>query len=161
MTPLIAELHNAHKERLARFARAAITEKPCEIVVRKPEPVQEPEAVLAKPCWFSIVEEIHGFDSSDLNLSSIPDIQRAVCKYFGLTKRELLSRRRDHEIMIPRQIAIYLSKTLTLRTLPEIGRIFGGFDHTTILHNVRITEKRMRANWVLAFDIAHIEGMLS
>jgi hypothetical protein len=160
MTPLVAEYHNAHKERLARFARAAVIEhKPVE---RKPEPViveastEEPEASAKPAPWFSIVEV-----SEVVEPLSIESIRRATCRYFGITKLEFMSRRRTLKIMRPRQIAIYLCKVHTPRSLPEIGRHFGGFDHTTILHNARITEKRMREDWCLAFDIAHIEGMLA
>lgn len=68
------------------------------------------------------------------------DIQRAVARKFGLTKAELLSERRDRMIVRPRQIAMYLCKRMTTRSLPEIGRRFGGMDHTTVIHAVRKIE---------------------
>lgn len=68
------------------------------------------------------------------------DIQRAVARKFGLTKAELLSERRDRMIVRPRQIAMYLCKRMTKRSLPEIGRRFGGMDHTTVIHAVRKIE---------------------
>lgn len=70
----------------------------------------------------------------------IEDIQRIVSKHFNVSKQDLLSARRTRTIVKPRQIAMYLSKTMTPRSLPEIGRRFGGRDHTTVLHAVRKIE---------------------
>lgn len=70
----------------------------------------------------------------------IEDIQRIVAKHFNVSKQELLSARRTRTIVKPRQIAMYLAKTMTPRSLPEIGRRFGGRDHTTVLHAVRKIE---------------------
>lgn len=74
----------------------------------------------------------------------IEDIQRATAMQFGLTKTDLLSHRRTKQIVGPRQIAMYLSKTMTVRSLPDIGRRFGGRDHTTVLHAVRKIEKELQ-----------------
>ncbi|MEM1288024.1 MAG: chromosomal replication initiator protein DnaA [Pseudomonadota bacterium] len=76
----------------------------------------------------------------------IEDIQRATALQFGLTKTDLLSARRTKQIVGPRQIAMYLSKTMTVRSLPDIGRRFGGRDHTTVLHAVRKIEKEMESD---------------
>ncbi len=67
----------------------------------------------------------------------VDDILRVVTKQFGVTLADILSQRRTANVVRPRQIAMYLAKTLTLRSLPEIGRRFGGRDHTTVLHAVR------------------------
>ena len=67
----------------------------------------------------------------------IEDIQRVVAKHYNVSRQELVSNRRTRVIVKPRQIAMYLSKTLTPRSFPEIGRRFGGRDHTTVLHAVR------------------------
>ena len=67
----------------------------------------------------------------------IEDIQRAVARHYKLPRTDLLSARRTANVVRPRQIAMYLAKTLTLRSLPDIGRRFGGRDHTTVLHAVR------------------------
>ncbi|MEN0087763.1 MAG: chromosomal replication initiator protein DnaA [Pseudomonadota bacterium] len=71
----------------------------------------------------------------------IEDIQRVVSKHFGVSRQDLLSNRRTRVIVRPRQIAMFLSKNLTPRSLPEIGRHFGGRDHTTVLHAVRKVEE--------------------
>src|SRR5690606_10830237 len=61
----------------------------------------------------------------------IEDIQRIVARHYNVSKTELLSNRRTRTIVKPRQVAMYLSKIMTPRSLPEIGRRFGGRDHTT------------------------------
>jgi hypothetical protein len=71
---------------------------------------------------------------------SVQSIQDAVCRHFGIPRGDFLSHRRTASVVLPRQIAMYLAKTLTLRSFPEIGRLFGGRDHTTILHAVRKIE---------------------
>ncbi len=80
-----------------------------------------------------------------LNLSenkiTIDLIQTLVCKYFKISKNEMLSSRRSRYLVRPRQTAIYLTKLLTSKSLPEIGREFSNRDHTTIIHSVRTIEK--------------------
>ena len=68
-------------------------------------------------------------------------IQTLVCKYFKISKNEMLSSRRSRYLVRPRQTAIYLTKILTSKSLPEIGREFSNRDHTTIIHSVRTIEK--------------------
>ena len=70
----------------------------------------------------------------------IEDIQRVVARQYDVSRSDMLSARRTANVVRPRQIAMYLAKTLTLRSLPEIGRKFGGRDHTTVLHAVRKIE---------------------
>ena len=80
-----------------------------------------------------------------LNLSenkvTIDLIQTLVCKFFKISKNEMLSSRRSRYLVRPRQTAIYLTKLLTSKSLPEIGREFSNRDHTTIIHSVRTIEK--------------------
>lgn len=84
--------------------------------------------------------------SSEQPRVKIEDIQRATALQFGLTKTDLLSQRRTKQIVGPRQIAMYLSKVMTVRSLPDIGRRFGGRDHTTVLHAVRKIEKLLESD---------------
>lgn len=74
---------------------------------------------------------------------SIPDIQLAACKHFGLSHEELLSSARTARVAWPRQVAMYLARELTGESLPAIGRHFGGRDHTTVLHACRRTTSRI------------------
>ena len=80
-----------------------------------------------------------------LNLSenkvTIDSIQSIVCRFFKISKNEMLSSRRSRYLVRPRQTAIYLTKILTSKSLPEIGREFSNRDHTTIIHSVKTIEK--------------------
>ena len=73
----------------------------------------------------------------------IEEIQKLVASRYNVSRSDILSERRTAAVVRPRQIAMYLSKVLTLRSLPEIGRRFGGRDHTTVLHAVRKIEKQL------------------
>jgi chromosomal replication initiator protein len=75
------------------------------------------------------------------NKVTIDKIQTIVCKFFKISKNEMLSSRRSRYLVRPRQTAIYLSKILTSKSLPEIGREFSNRDHTTIIHSVKTIEK--------------------
>ena len=75
------------------------------------------------------------------NKITIELIQTIVCKFFKISKNEMLSSRRSRYLVRPRQTAIYLTKMLTSKSLPEIGREFSNRDHTTIIHSVKTIEK--------------------
>ncbi len=75
------------------------------------------------------------------NKVTIELIQTIVCKFFKISKNEMLSSRRSRYLVRPRQTAIYLTKMLTSKSLPEIGREFSNRDHTTIIHSVKTIEK--------------------
>ena len=83
----------------------------------------------------------------------IEDIQRVVARHYSIPKTDLVSARRTQAIVRPRQIAMYLAKVLTPRSLPEIGRRFGGRDHTTVLHAVRKIDELAKTDTRLADDI--------
>lgn len=72
---------------------------------------------------------------------TIAMVQRAVADHFGIKPEEMTSDRRAREVARPRQVAMYLCTIFTPRSLPEIGRRFGGRDHTTIMHGIRQIEK--------------------
>jgi chromosomal replication initiator protein len=92
-----------------------------------------------------------------LNLSennvTIDQIQSLVCKYFKISKNEMLSSRRSRYLVRPRQTAIYLTKILTSKSLPEIGREFSNRDHTTIIHSVKTIEKLKKNDLELSTSI--------
>ncbi|MBV9113438.1 MAG: chromosomal replication initiator protein DnaA [Hyphomicrobiales bacterium] len=91
----------------------------------------------------------------------VEEILKLVSAHFNVTRADLLSSRRTASVVRPRQIAMYLSKTLTLRSLPEIGRRFGGRDHTTVLHAVRKIEGLIGENPSLKDEIALLKRMLT
>ena len=84
---------------------------------------------------------------------SIDEIQTRVSDHYRIRKAEMTSARRAREVARPRQVAMYLSKQLTPRSLPEIGRRFGGRDHTTVIHAVRQIEKLRAQDPELDSDI--------
>lgn len=90
----------------------------------------------------------------------IEEIQRIVARRYNVSRGDLLSSRRTANVVRPRQIAMYLAKTLTLRSLPEIGRRFGGRDHTTVLHAVRKIEGLVGNDGALAEEIEAIKREL-
>ncbi|MBI3435565.1 MAG: chromosomal replication initiator protein DnaA [Proteobacteria bacterium] len=83
----------------------------------------------------------------------IEEIQRIVALHYNVSRSDLLSSRRTANVVRPRQVAMYLAKSLTLRSLPEIGRRFGGRDHTTVLHAVRKIELLLGKDASLAQDV--------
>lgn len=90
----------------------------------------------------------------------IEDIQRIVARQYNVSRSDLLSSRRTATVVRPRQIAMYLAKMLTLRSLPEIGRRFGGRDHTTVLHAVRKIEGLLGNDAVLTEEIDLLKRLL-
>ncbi|KAA0699279.1 chromosomal replication initiator protein DnaA [Neorhizobium sp. P12A] len=91
----------------------------------------------------------------------IEDIQRIVARHYNVSRQELVSNRRTRVIVKPRQIAMYLSKTLTPRSFPEIGRRFGGRDHTTVLHAVRKIEELISGDSKLSHEIELLKRLIN
>jgi len=91
---------------------------------------------------------------------TVEDIQKAVSAYFGLNVDDLLSARRTQSIVRPRHIAMYLAKTQTTRSLPDIGRRFGGRDHSTVIHAVTKISQRLNDDAALAEDVEAIKRRL-
>jgi chromosomal replication initiator protein len=91
---------------------------------------------------------------------SLLAIQSATAAYFGFSRDDLKAQRRTADIARARLVGYFLCKSLTLRSLPEIGRFFGGRDHTTVLSGVRKIERLVRTDWEMAYDVAHIEATL-
>ena len=99
-----------------------------------------------------------------LNLSenkvTIDLIQTTVCKFFKISKNEMLSPRRSRYLVRPRQTAIYLSKMLTSKSLPEIGRAFSNRDHTTVIHSVKTIDKLRKEDNELNINIDNLKNKL-
>lgn len=92
---------------------------------------------------------------------TIEDIQRAVCAHYRLDRSEMASQRRARAVARPRQVAMYLAKELTPRSFPEIGRRFGGRDHSTVIHAVRTIETLRTSDADLDTDIRRIRRALT
>ncbi len=91
---------------------------------------------------------------------TVEEIQRKVAEYYNIRLSDMLGPKRTRTIARPRQVAMYLSKELTSRSLPEIGRRFGGRDHTTILHGVRKVEELRDSDTQLGEDINLLRRLL-
>ncbi|MFA6984593.1 MAG: helix-turn-helix domain-containing protein [Arenimonas sp.] len=165
----------ARRERKAKFqARTSVKKKARFVVVEgpvlklkelPPEPSfsfgdwverQHQLNPLAKAPWFSIESDVSG-----PRHPKIDEIQRIIRNYYGFTKAELIAERRTAKIVHARQVAMYLAKTMTPRSLPEIGRKFGGRDHTTVLHAVRKIEKLLTTDAKLLAEIDALKAMIS
>jgi chromosomal replication initiator protein len=108
----------------------------------------------------SAQEELHDLLRSRERRVTIEEIQRRVAEHFNVRFAEMTSSRRARIVARPRQVAMYLSKQLTSRSLPEIGRKFGGRDHTTVMHAVRRIEELKDTDPVLAEDVELLRRML-
>jgi chromosomal replication initiator protein len=108
---------------------------------------------LAQDCLADILR------SSDRKLS-IEEIQRKVAEHYNIRLSDMIGPKRLRTIARPRQVAMYLAKQLTPRSLPEIGRRFGGRDHTTIMHGVRKIEELMATDSQLADDLQLLRRLL-
>ncbi len=108
---------------------------------------------LAQDCLADILR------ASDRKLT-IEEIQRKVAEHYNIRLADMIGPKRLRTIARPRQVAMYLAKQLTARSLPEIGRRFGGRDHTTIMHGVRKIEELMAMDSQLADDLQLLKRML-
>lgn len=146
MTPTQLQIHEAHKARQYRPGGMRWRPEP------KPRPVVEVAEVKAVP---PVVIEIQEPDAAALRariaeleaeakadaMFKIKTIQRFVAKKYNVSRADILSIRRTINLVRPRQVAMYLAKKLTLKSLPEIGRGFGDRDHTTVMHAIRKIER--------------------
>jgi chromosomal replication initiator protein len=108
--------------------------------------IRELEGALIRTIAYSLLEEepitmelakevLKDLLKEPKKLITVDFIQRCVVEEFGLTLQDLKTKRRNKQIVLPRQVAMYLSRELTELSLPEIGEHFGGRDHTTVLHS--------------------------
>jgi chromosomal replication initiator protein len=109
------------------------------------------------------VKEVLGnvYSAGEPKRVRIEDIQRIVARHYNVSKTELLSNRRTRTIVKPRQVAMYLAKVMTPRSLPEIGRRFGGRDHTTVLHAVRKIEGLSDTDNTIAQELELLKRLIS
>ncbi len=105
-------------------------------------------------------EVLHDLLKANDKKVTIEDIQRKVSEHYNIKIADLHSARRSRAIARPRQVAMYLSKKLTTKSLPEIGRKFGGKDHTTVIHAVKKIEELCRGDSSFADEVEIISKML-
>lgn len=155
LTPTILRFADERRARLIRMQP-----KPLASVVKSIVEIQEPAAppvpnALFEEAWTMLERRRH------TSAFKCEYIQREVLRHFPYVNRmDLIGQRRTANVVLPRQIAMYLCKTLTPRSLPDIGRRFGGRDHTTVLHAVRKVTALIQSRPDVAEMIASITAAL-
>ena len=104
-----------------------------------------------------ILKDLLNINENNVNIDSI---QTLVCKFYKISKNEMLSPRRSRYLVRPRQIAIYLAKMLTSKSLPEIGRSFSNRDHTTVIHSVKTIERLRQRDKELNSNIDNLKNKI-
>ena len=105
-------------------------------------------------------EVLHDLLRANDRRVTIEEIQKRVAEHFNIKLSEMTSARRARAVARPRQVAMYLAKQLTSRSLPEIGRKFGGRDHTTVMHAVRKVEELRSTDSSFSEDVDLLRRML-
>jgi len=114
-----------------------------------------------KSVTLEMAEEAVGAGLAPAGKTSIEDIQRKTAEYYKLDVRDFHSPQRARRVARPRQVAMYLSRKLTTRSLPEIGRRFGGRDHTTVLHACRRVEALCLEDSAFRTEVDFLRSLLS
>ena len=118
-------------------------------------------AMMGRPVTLDTVEEALGeLPVKAEKRVTVDEIQKAVSSYFDLSVEDIVSKRRTKTVVRPRHIAMYLAKTMTTRSLPDIGRRFGGRDHSTVIHAVTKISELLLSDAVLAEDVEAIRRAL-
>lgn len=129
--------------------------------------IRELEGALIRTIAYSLLEEkpitieltkevLKDLLKEPKKLVTVDFIQRCVIEEFGISLQDLKTKRRNKNIVLPRQIAMYLSRELTELSLPEIGVFFGGKDHTTVLHSCNKIKEEIKNNKILKTQIERI-----
>jgi chromosomal replication initiator protein len=117
--------------------------------------------LIGRPITLETTQEVlHDLLRANDRRISIEDIQKHVANHYNVKVSDMHSARRSRVVARPRQVAMYLSKKLTSKSLPEIGRRFGGKDHTTVMHAVKRVEELMSTEHEFAKDIELLSRML-
>jgi hypothetical protein len=163
---LIQTLHQARKARLQRIAARAIGQT-------VPDAAPSYGARAAKPAARSggdrDYERAWAFEILGLRDAGDPlprklkveDIQRATARHFGVSRRDIMSTRQARAVARPRQVAMYLARDLTTKSFPDIGRCFGGRDHSTVQHAVHQIENLLACDGELADAVGRIRAALA
>jgi len=108
----------------------------------------------------SAQEVLHDLIRAHDRRVTIEEIQKKVAAHFNIRTSDMHSARRARSVARPRQVAMYLAKQLTSRSLPEIGRKFGGRDHTTVMHAVKKVDDLREGDATFAEDVELLRRML-
>jgi chromosomal replication initiator protein len=117
--------------------------------------------LFARPVTLETAQEVlHDLLRAHERRVSIEEIQRKVAEHYNIRLTDMSSARRARNVARPRQVAMYLAKQLTSRSLPEIGRRFGNRDHTTVMHAVTRVAELMQQDASFAEDVSLLRKML-
>jgi len=118
-------------------------------------------SLTGRPIDLAIAKEtMEGVYSDEKKHVDIPRIQKAVTEYFSLKPNDLKSKGRSRNLVVPRQLAMYLCREITDDSLPQIGKLFGGRDHSTVIHSHQKVKKDLESNTKLYKDLTAIKKML-
>lgn len=133
--PMFVKLCRVHglNETARRAAEKVVSFQP----KKQPEPMTDVIVELCSPSGIVRRDWLLIYESKNPNTILVRDIIRVVADLSGLTSNDILSNRRDAKSCLARHIAMYLAKRLTAHSLPRIGKLMGGKDHTTVLHALR------------------------
>ena len=119
------------------------------------------QTLVGRPATLETVQEVlRDLLRANDRRVTIDDIQKKVAEHFNIRMADMHSSRRARAVARPRQVAMYLSKQLTSRSLPEIGRKFGGRDHTTVMHAVKRVEELKARDTVFGDDVDMLRRIL-
>jgi len=117
--------------------------------------------LVGRPISLETTQEVlHDLLRANDRRITIEDIQKQVAAHFNIKVADMHSARRSRSVARPRQVAMYLSKKLTTKSLPEIGRKFGGKDHTTVMHAVKKVDELSAIDNEFAQDVELLTKML-
>ena len=115
-----------------------------------------------RPITVSLAQEVlKEFLESRDTVITMEAIQKKVCETYDVRIGQLKSKRRNQSVVLPRQVAMYLCRRLTGKSLPEIGKAFGGKDHTTVIHACRAVEARIQKEPEFAQVLNRLQRELS
>jgi len=173
MSEVLQALHAERKARLIRLGavpRRRLSKAVHKVVSEQAGLISELKDAAETPnvmaSWVkrqkAITKELRAsVQESEHSRPRVEKIQTVTANYFSLDRDELLSARRSKETVYARMIAVWLCKTLTLRSYPDIAARFGGRDHTTAIHSFQKISRLIRSDWEVAYDVAHLEALLS
>jgi chromosomal replication initiator protein len=168
LSPTLSASHTQHKafhrridEAAARHAESLVAQRRTAAAELERAQWNAKAAAEHVPVEAPPIADAIGDTPAMLGMICIKKIQVIVAAAYNISRIDLTSARRTANVVRPRQVAMYLAKALTVRSLPEIGRRFGGRDHTTVLHAVRKIERLIAADAVLSAEVDGLKASLA
>lgn len=165
---LVETYHAEHKARMARLSPKPRIAPPAALPVAnhvaKPAPVIAEKSYYPQMWFWELVNFTPRVSRTAVTSHQVGPrvdfIQSVIAKKYGISKTDILSQRRHKTVVEARHVAIYIAKTMTTQSMPEIGRRFSNRDHTTILHAVRKIAALVARDPILAARIEDIKAEL-